>query len=75
MNQFSCLIYFFSASCFLIGMFYNAVILSGAILPPEKEKGEHFDSNCITPVIYTPCFFDAGLVRCVHLLKWNDLAI
>lgn len=21
----------------------------GAILPPEKEKGEHFDSNCITP--------------------------
>ncbi|XP_053657823.1 5'-3' exoribonuclease 2 homolog [Anopheles marshallii] len=21
----------------------------GAILPPEKEKGSHFDSNCITP--------------------------
>ncbi|XP_058130661.1 5'-3' exoribonuclease 2 homolog [Anopheles ziemanni] len=21
----------------------------GAILPPEKEKGTHFDSNCITP--------------------------
>lgn len=21
----------------------------GAILPPEKPKGEHFDSNCITP--------------------------
>uniref|UniRef100_A0A182LV51 5'-3' exoribonuclease n=1 Tax=Anopheles culicifacies TaxID=139723 RepID=A0A182LV51_9DIPT len=21
----------------------------GAILPPEKEKGAHFDSNCITP--------------------------
>jgi 5'-3' exoribonuclease 2 len=23
--------------------------LKGAVLPPEKEKGEHFDSNCITP--------------------------
>lgn len=22
----------------------------GFNLPPEKEKGEHFDSNCITPV-------------------------
>jgi 5'-3' exoribonuclease 2 len=22
----------------------------GYDLPPEKEKGEHFDSNCITPV-------------------------
>ena len=22
---------------------------SGAYLPPEKEKGAHFDSNCITP--------------------------
>lgn len=22
----------------------------GAYVPPEKEKGEHFDSNCITPV-------------------------
>jgi len=21
----------------------------GALLPPEQEKGEHFDSNCITP--------------------------
>jgi 5'-3' exoribonuclease 2 len=21
----------------------------GAVLPPEKEQGEHFDSNCITP--------------------------
>lgn len=21
----------------------------GCVLPPEKEKGEHFDSNCITP--------------------------
>ena len=24
----------------------------GAYLPPEKPKGEHFDSNCITPVMY-----------------------
>lgn len=24
--------------------------LKGAFLPPEKPKGEHFDSNCITPV-------------------------
>ena len=22
----------------------------GALLPPEKGKTEHFDSNCITPV-------------------------
>lgn len=22
----------------------------GAYVPPEKSKGEHFDSNCITPV-------------------------
>ena len=22
----------------------------GAYVPPQKEKGEHFDSNCITPV-------------------------
>lgn len=26
------------------------LIEAGAILPPEKAKGEHFDSNCITPV-------------------------
>jgi len=24
----------------------------GAYVPPQKEKGEHFDSNCITPVIF-----------------------
>ena len=24
----------------------------GAYVPPQKEKGEHFDSNCITPVSY-----------------------
>lgn len=28
------------------------LIEGGAILPPEKPKGEHFDSNCITPVSY-----------------------
>ena len=28
--------------------FFN--FLLGAALPPEKEKTEHFDSNCITPV-------------------------
>ena len=22
----------------------------GCYVPPEKSKGEHFDSNCITPV-------------------------
>lgn len=26
------------------------ILDNGACLPPEKEKGEHFDSNCITPV-------------------------
>lgn len=24
----------------------------GAYVPSEKDKGEHFDSNCITPVIF-----------------------
>lgn len=26
------------------------LLADGCILPPEKEKGSHFDSNCITPV-------------------------
>lgn len=34
----------------------------GAYLPPEKPKGEHFDSNCITPG--TP-FMDR-LATCLH---------
>jgi len=31
----------------------------GCYVPPQKEKGEHFDSNCITPVkhlSYCVCF-------------------
>lgn len=28
------------------------LIEAGAILPPVKPKGEHFDSNCITPVSF-----------------------
>jgi 5'-3' exoribonuclease 2 len=29
----------------------------GVQLPPEKPKGSHFDSNCITPVcLFVECF-------------------
>ncbi|KAF5297104.1 hypothetical protein FQA39_LY02684 [Lamprigera yunnana] len=38
------------------------LLLKGAILPPEKPKEEHFDSNCITPG--TP--FMARLSTCLH---------
>ncbi|XP_037946138.1 5'-3' exoribonuclease 2 homolog [Teleopsis dalmanni] len=40
----------------------NELISKGYVLPPEKEKGEHFDSNCITPG--TP-FMDR-LSQCLH---------
>lgn len=33
----------------------KTLIEAGVILPPEKPKGEHFDSNCITPVRL--CYF------------------
>nr|KAF7439012.1 hypothetical protein H0235_001403 [Vespula pensylvanica] len=40
----------------------SELALKGAILPPEKPKEEHFDSNCITPG--TP--FMARLSKCLH---------
>lgn len=29
------------------------LLAKGVELPPEKPKGDHFDSNCITPVSLT----------------------
>ncbi|XP_044011716.1 5'-3' exoribonuclease 2 homolog [Aphidius gifuensis] len=40
----------------------SELALKGAFLPPEKPKGDHFDSNCITPG--TP--FMARLSTCLH---------
>ncbi|CRL03012.1 CLUMA_CG016524, isoform C [Clunio marinus] len=43
--------------------------MKGAILPPEKPKGDHFDSNCITPG--TP--FMERLSRCLQYYVYDRL--
>ncbi|XP_065212069.1 5'-3' exoribonuclease 2 homolog [Planococcus citri] len=45
------------------------LLADGAILPPAKEAGSHFDSNCITPG--TP-FMDR-LSKCLHYYAHNKL--
>lgn len=40
----------------------SELLVKGAQLPPEKPKGEHFDSNCITPGI---------CIICENLFKMN----
>lgn len=46
--------------------------LLGAALPPEKEKTEHFDSNCITPVserLQGMAFSDSQSIFCLVLQR------
>ena len=48
----------------------------GFNLPPEKEKGEHFDSNCITPV--SQCFYEKEsfgekIKKNIKIYLWNTI--